>query len=343
MRSGFAKLAVGLISSALMPGILISGVLGALPAKAAEAEACPPLRKFTSLEMQALPDGRMKVPVMLGERSSTLLLDTGSTFRAIRPEVVAAMSLKAIAGGDVVKGIPGQESAQNVVVPSVTLGTLKIPDVGFLVSPPGKLNAAADGLLTLDMLASFDLDLDFAGNQLGLFVQDHCQGKVVYWPADGLAVVPFFFDATNRINFPVRIDGTPMVAVFDTGAAGTSLDLDIARANGMQPATDAMTKTAEVRDGKDVYQRRFKTLSFEDIAVANTMINVLQSGKTAKGAAKTEPGASTPPVVIGMNILRKLHVYVALGERTLYITPGRAAAPASPAAAVSTPAPAPAQ
>ena len=290
------------------------------------APGCQPLRKVTSLDMQALADGRVKVPVTLADRPAALLFDTGSPFRTLRPEAVTALGLTPVIGGDVVKGIPGQENAKNVMLPSVTLGTYKMPDAAFLISTPSKADAPVDGLLTLDMLVDFDVDMDFVGNKLSLFLQDHCQGRVVYWPSTGLAVVPFFFDAMNRINFPVHIDGVPMVGVLDTGAAGTSLDLDAAKASGAQPATDGMTKTGEVRNGKDVYQRRFKSLSFEDITIANTMIDLMQSGKAA---AKAGQAVATPPVVIGMNVLKKLHVYIALQERTLYITPGAVPTPAA--------------
>ena len=336
------------MAGALMSQAIIVGpaLAAAAPAAAAPA-ACPLLAKFTSVDLQALPDGRMKVPVMLGERPSALLLDTGTAFRALKAETVSALGLTPVVGGEVVAGIPGQATARNVMLPSLTLGNLKIPETGFLVAEPGKVDAAVDGILTLDMLVRFDVDLNFAGNQMSLFLQNHCVGKVVYWEASGLTVVPFFIDTANRINFPVRIDGTPMVAVLDTGSPNTYLDLDIAKANGLNPASDNMTKTKEVRNGKEVYQRRFKSLSFEDIGINNTLINVMQGAKAAKPPAKAEQGASTAPVTLGMNILRKLHIYIALQERTLYITPGSAAV-AAPAAApvaapVAAPAPAPAQ
>ncbi len=346
MRKSYTRLAIGLISSALIvqapvassvyaaaaPTAAPAPMPAAAPAPAA-APTCQPLRKIATMDMQPLPDGRVKVPVTLVDRPAMLLFDTGSPFRTLRPETVTALGMTPVTGGDVVKGIPGQENAKNVMLSSVTLGNFKIPDAAFLISPPGKADAPIDGLLTLDMLVDFDVDLDFVGNKLNMFLQDHCKGRVVYWPSNGLAVVPFFFDATNRINFPVKVDGTPMVAVLDTSAANTSLDLDAAKASGAQIATDNMTKTGEVKNGKDVYQRRFKGVSFEDITIANTTINVLQGGKPAKPAAKGEQPAPTPPVVIGMNILKKLHVYVALQERTLYITPGAVPTAATPAPA----------
>ncbi len=335
----------------LAPALAADAPAAAAAAPAAAAAAppaaggCPALVKLTSMELQALPDGRLKVPVTLVERASTLLLDTGSAFRALKAETATALGITPVVGGEVVAGIPGQANARNVMLPSITLGTLKFPETGFLIAEPGAVDAAVDGRLTLDMLVRFDVDLDFTGNQMSLFLQNHCVGKVVYWQANGLTVSPFFFDAQNRINFPVRIDGTPLVAVLDTNSPNTYLDLDIAKANGLNIASDNMTKTKEVRNGKEVYQRRFKSLSFEDIGINNTLINVMQGAKTAKPAAAA-PSAPTAPVTLGMNILRRLHIYVALQERTLYISAGGGPAVAPPAAAPAPapiPAPAPAQ
>ena len=38
-----------------------------------------------------------------------------------------------------------------------------------------------------------------------------------------------------------------------------------------------------------------------------------------------------PELIIGMNVLRKLHVYMAFGERRLYVSPASAGAPTPPA------------
>jgi len=298
-----------------------------------QAAACGDLRKLTGLDMQSLPDGRVTLGVTVVDRPSQLLLDTGGDFRALTPEVVEALGVKPVTGGDLVKDVPGHASTPNVVVPSITLGGVKVPDAAFLVLPRPDLrvpkDAKVDGRLTLDMLPGLDFDLDFAANQMGLFLQDHCEGKVVYWPNTGVTILPFSFDTAFRINFPVSLDGQPMTAMLDTSVADTTLDLDVAKEIGLQVAIDGAKRIGTDSNGKEVYQRRFNLLSFDAIGVSNPQINFVVSKGPAKPGARPRGGA---PLVIGINSLKKLHIYFAVGEQRMYITAG---APVS-----ATPAPA---
>jgi len=298
-----------------------------------QAPACGDLRKLTALEMQTLADGRITLGVTLAERPSQLMLDTAGDFRALTPETVAALGVKPVKGGDLVKGIPGQENTENVMLPSITLGGVKIPEAAFLVLPRKEMRlpdgANVDGRFTLDSLMSLglDFDLDFAAKQMGLFLQDHCEGKVVYWQSSALSILPFSFDTAFRINFPVKLDGQVVTAVLDTSVADSTLDLDVAKQIGLTLPTEGMTKVGVDAGGKDIYQRRFQLLSFEDIGVSNPQIRLLQSKPSKAKKADAMPALGGAPLVIGINSIKKLHIFVAVKEQRLYITPG-APAPA---------------
>ena len=47
-----------------------------------------------------------------------------------------------------------------------------------------------DGLLSTDLFVDADLDMDFGARRLTAFSTDHCEGRVIYWPADAIAIVP---------------------------------------------------------------------------------------------------------------------------------------------------------
>ena len=320
MRSSFRGLAAGVLSAF---------VASSSYAQAQQA-ACGDLRKLTGLEMQTLPDGRVTLGVTVVDRPLKLLLDTSGDFRALTPEVVSALGAKPVVGGDLVKGIPGHESTPNVMLPSVTLGGVKIPDAAFLVLPRKQQRlpdgANVDGRLTLDMLPGIDFDLDFAAKQMGLFLQDHCEGKVVYWQSTALSILPFAFDTAFRINFPVKLDGQVVTAILDTSVAESTLDLDVAKAIGLTLSTDGMTKVGVDAGGKDIFQRRFQLLSFEDIGVSNPQIRLVQSKPSKAKPGDVMPSLGGAPLVIGINSIKKLHIFIAVKEQRLYITPGAAVA-----------------
>ena len=91
------------------------------------------------------------------------------------------------------------------------------------------------------------------------------------------------------------------------------------------------------------YKHLFKTLAFGGVTVDNPELDLIPNamGRDADRAqlvgdrTKTEKDLlDVPDVTIGMDVLRKLHIYMALKEEKLYITEASAAAlpaPVSPA------------
>jgi len=73
-------------------------------------------------------------------------------------------------------------------------------------------------------------------------------------------------------------------------------------------ATESVTVTAR-RD-----QHRFHTLTFGGVTVVSPLFVLKPSGVHRVGAA------DSPDITIGMNVLRRLHLYFAFGERMLYVS-----------------------
>jgi hypothetical protein len=105
------------------------------------------------------------------------------------------------------------------------------------------------------------------------------------------------------------------------------------------------------KPGVSIYKHRFKSLDFDGIAVGNLEVTILPDllkDKYQQGPALgTRLGDSSQTsdytdMLIGMNVLRHLHIYIAYKEKKLYITPAGAptvatqTAPAADAATTST-------
>src|SRR5215469_12824583 len=86
------------------------------------------------------------------------------------------------------------------------------------------------------------------------------------------------------------------------------------------------------------YRHTFASLSFGDVAASNPhfaiipdLVNRVREPEIGTRFADEEGG--TPPMLLGMNILRHLHIYIAYKEQKLYISPAGAAGASAPAPA----------
>jgi hypothetical protein len=76
------------------------------------------------------------------------------------------------------------------------------------------------------------------------------------------------------------------------------------------------------------YQHRFASLDFGGVAVANPVVDILPGlgrGPRLPSATGTRIAdgetEQLPDMLIGMDILRHLHLYISYREQKLYITP----------------------
>lgn len=230
-----------------------------------------------------------------------------------------------------------------------TMGNLHSDGMDFMVLPDGK-GFSSDvanigGILSPNLLVSYDLELDFAGKKVNLLSQKHCEGKVVHWPADTVAVVPIEISRDNHIQVPVELDGHRFTAMLDTGASHTTLNVETAKRDFSltlgSPETP-VTGHLMSETGPDTWSHRFESLSLEGIAIAHPNISLipdLMHNKMTDPAdtvsndtriRDTRRDTGLPDMILGMDVLHRLHVYVAYKENKLYVTP---AAPSAPAAA----------
>jgi predicted aspartyl protease len=321
---------------------MTGAALFAVPAAAAE---CGPLKIVTSLPIRPAPGGSPVVDVQIADTPQTLLVDTGGVVSVITPDLVKTLKLPTTRAKDGVeiKTARGATSDMMVRLPSITIGNLRQEGAYFYVFPEPRIaGGRAAGLLAPDFLQNFDADFDFQARKLNLISPDHCAGKVVYWTAPAVAIVPMRLDRGAHITFSVELDGKRMDAMIDTGASNTILTQNVARSKfAVDLNGPDVKKLGEIKGPytANVYLRKFKTLAFEGVVINDPDIvlmpdfftNGVKEAPDTGSLVRPDPGIS--PIILGMSVLSKLHVYIAYKERKVYIT----AAGAEPAAA--TPAP----
>jgi predicted aspartyl protease len=334
MRGVTRSLGFGLLSFALASG--------ALPAIAAE---CGPLQIVTSIPMKPIVGGAPGIDVQIADTRRILLVDTGGVFSAVTKRTVRELKLKPTQSNVAMTNVRGQKSDQAVRLPSIALGTLRQEGAYFQVDPapdnPDDKNPEPfAGTLGPDLLQKFDADFDFAGHKLNLISPDHCEGKVVYWTAPAVAIVPMHVAQFGHILFPMTLDGKRINVLLDTGASNTTMNLDVARRifNVDVNAPD-VRNVGEITGGytANVYLRRFKTLEVDGVVVTEPLITLLPNmmgpapaRRTGSLTRDTDDAQGLPDLILGMSVLSKLHVYIAYKESKLYLSAGAPVAGSSP-------------
>lgn len=327
--------------------VLLGAVFAAAPAVAGEANCN--LNRILSVEMAELPNGLWTVPMTLNGRVVQLMFDTGGGVRALTPKFTDELGL-ARAPVPPKSRIPDGPIEQ-VSLAEAVLGGGKLPEgMVFAVTDPAQANAGAvlprlfapgdspfDGTITPDMFYTrADVELDFAGKKFNLFSNEHCKGQVVYWPAAAIATVPFTIE-NGRITFMLELDGKPVRTVLDTGAGLNTLDLGAAQANYQVDVNAAdVTKNEAMLPGKTVYEKRFATLGMDVLTIRNPLMVMVPPAAPAAEKPPARRGAKAPEppaMLLGMAMLKRLHIFIAFKEQMLYITPATAPQPAAPAAA----------
>ncbi len=321
--------------------VILAGLACVRP-DVADAADCR-LKIFNSIPMTLTPNGtRALVPITINGTEKMFLLDTGGATTQLSPAAASDLKLPPTESNVKMLDMYGNASTTAVRVSSFTLGRMHDTDTTLpVMATPFGDDAPFVGLLAADYMANYDVELDFGGGKMNYFSPDHCEGKVVYWPATAGTAVPMrFWD--HHLTLQVTLDGKSVKAEIDTGAPRTTIIASQAkRIFGITAETQGAKALYEDR-GEKAFGMVFQKLSFDGLEVNNPHIVIIPDKVGSRDANNDfitgsrlhkvdDRDSSDPVMLIGMDVLNKLHLYVAFSEHKLYITP--AAAPASASAA----------
>jgi hypothetical protein len=311
-------------------GSALLACAGLFSTAAMAADECGPLKLATSVKLIDVQN-RELIPVTINGVSKILLLDTGGYMSQLSRKTVEEMKIPAYDGAIQLADVSGNVSRKYVIIDTLTLGTLTAQKQPMMVSPGDWLDA--DGILSSDLLLRYDVEMDFPGRKIKYFLPDHCKGKVIYWHPDAVAAVPITIVDKSRLMVPVKLDGQEFNALIDTGATRTTITTRTAKSVfGLEPGSPGMTPNGNVNGDPKLtsFTHVFPTLTFQDITVTNPKVGIMpdriadadHTQQTGNRALTNGAFYKIPDLILGMDILRHLRIYMAFGEKTLYVTPG---------------------
>jgi predicted aspartyl protease len=287
-------------------------------AQAAAEEKCQ-LMEAAELDMSTDLSGRVNVPMTVGGQNIKLMIDTAGFVSTLTRYTVKSLGLPSESAFRPLETYYGGEVVDHFVTAhDVMLGHLRASSLIFFVMSNYRTSADVGGTLAPNVLRNYDADFDFEKGVFRLFSKDHCEGKVVYWTTGGFGQVSFRLDNSGHIVVPVLLDGKEVRAAIDTGSADTVASFDrIEDKLNLDEKSPGMTLIPGRPADRPRYRYPFKTLTFDDVTVSNPDITLVPD-------KQSKMGGSDETIVLGMNVLRRLHIYIAYGEEKLYVTPATA-------------------
>ena len=285
-----------------------------LPVRAADCQ----LKLIASLPISFDDAGGTLVPMKINGQDVEMLVDTGGVGSMLTAAAADRLGLEThhISSAEF-RMFGGVHIDRYATAHDILIGNLKAADYEFQILPDGVLPKDVSGTLAPDILLAFDNDFDLANARLNLISPDHCAGEVVYWTKDPYAELHFQLGPAGSIQLHVELDGKSVLAGLDTGSSESSLSLDSAEQLFGFSEQSPELKVAEgvhingmTRINSYVYP--FKTLSFGGVTVTNPKIHLTRMADSQMEGA--------PRFLLGMNVLRQLHLYISSRDKTLYIT-----------------------
>jgi hypothetical protein len=291
----------------------------------ANASDCA-LKRLASVDLVVAQE--ILVPVVVGERQMPMKLSTSAAFNGISEEAVTSLGLRRrqLASNILLQGAHGR-AKDYVAVDPLQIGNVRIHDVTFVIDTVPDQGSQSLGTLGMTVFSRVDLELDLAHKKLALYSQDHCPGKVVYW-SDHWAAIPMYRSETDNMYFPVELEGKKLEATIATGINTSSLEEAVSR---RLYGFDEHSPDIDMRPGEDGRLRahyRAMKITANGLEVTNADVVLQPTWEKCKLTLDKAPShavgfdgcLSRYPLVLGRDVLEKLHLYFAMGEKVLYFT-----------------------
>ncbi len=263
----------------------------------------------------AAPRNTPIITLLANETPLTLLLDTGAETTILTPAAAQRVGAQSprVEFQRQMRGVAGSLQTSEVELRSFTVGGVAIPWRRVRIAPihvASVFSGPLDGVLGADSLSSFDLDLDLPNNRIIFYRKQVCPGAVPAW-TEPYVTIAAGRSRSDRLFFPVQLDGHKVDAFVDTGAQSTVLSTGAALGLGVTTALLAHDRAATLRGaaGEQVNGRvhQFARLSIGVEEVHNPEMIV------------TDLRLSDADLVLGMDFLKPRRIWLSYGSQQIFL------------------------
>ncbi len=291
------------------------------------------LTKLASYNILLSPHGDVMIDMDIDGTTRRMIVDTSDgrslVTGAVRKDLNVyeqTLSPKLV---DHIETVHGVYAKTYIEIPHLKFGAATLDNVDALIAWNSMPLAAigADGVIGMDVLHNFDVELDLGHGKLNLFSPDHCAGQGLYWTHQA-AVVPFELDAENKFRFFMQLDDKP-VSVGISSRAGTTVLQGYVAKEKFGLDEDMPGVKVIIKGGKpayDILRYQFHTLSATGIAISNPSVDFPreEGSERCDGSRHAmywfQSSCIQPDLRLSGNMLGQLRLYFAVKEKKVYIT-----------------------
>jgi predicted aspartyl protease len=265
------------------------------------------------------------VVVNINGLPATLILDTGAQTMLLTQSAVKRLGLRTDGRAPMtVRGTGGETRSWPAILQRFAVGDVALPDQHAAVLPfdlPEIAGTRPEGLLGVDVLARFEVDLDMPGRRMALYSGRACEGEPLPMPGR-IVEVEAPTARRNRLVIEAELDGRPMTALLDSGTQDSIVMAQAARLTPKMLAGDprVMLRGAgpELAEGR---RHRFERLVLAGESFREVRLTVMQRQ------------SDEDDMIIGMDYMAGRRIWLAYPRRKVFIQ--RLARPGVPVAAAT--------
>jgi predicted aspartyl protease len=266
-----------------------------------ERAASLPLRLEQHAIVQASLNGHL-VPMMV---------DTGAQRSSVTPETYSALGLQRDSNKRTrLNTVAGEEITQDALVETLKLGDLSFSDRGVLVVPLSREGApdhTAGGVIGTDLISDFDVDFDFPHATMTLYRPGHCTEPPWTGPYE---TIPIYILPNREVGFPVKLNGQPFHAIFDTGSSSETVMVTSAKRigiSGSELAADPSASGTSAGERYVAHRHRFESLDIGGQTFHDVQLDVVDF-----------KNAGTD-MLVGLDYMRSRRFFLSYSAETLLV------------------------
>ena len=256
----------------------------------------------------------MFVSLKIDDQPARFLLDTGAD-RSMVTEIAArrlglARDPRRLTR---LEGVGGATTNWEAKTNSLVFGNALVRNINLTVGRFAQDEIGGltvDGLLGVDILSAFDVEIDPVQKQVTLYRARPCPDVQPPWPA------PYLTMTSNgamrgRILVPITLDGVNDQAILDTGAQITSVSERLALRTGITPQQLSQDPSGRSQGASSnsvtTRAHRFRSLQIGNTLIANPMLAVLPLPESNAGA------------LLGANYLRGRRLFLSFASHRFFL------------------------
>jgi hypothetical protein len=302
----------------------------------AKADDCVPPKLLSSLPMEKVPGGdTVTVAATLDGSPQKLIVDIGTMPTQLWNREATKLGLPIREGARAGRfhfDFGGRFSEDIARVQKFTLGSMETGGFNIqVVADPDVPQGTTDGVLGTDMMQRYDIDLDFAHQQLNYFSPEQCNGAGIYWKPKSV-VGQQMVTYTGLVYVPVTLDGHTILALLDSGVDRTFLNPR--SASKLFGLSWGSLEPGNVTDDGALIKadlHPFSRLTLAGLTINNPEIAIpddIQTQSTREFHAEHLIPDRFPldqiikgDIVIGMDVLKQTHLYLSFRNNRIYVSP----------------------